>query len=141
MITSRGMRRTVGSIALAAGLAGGLVGCGGGGGAVAASSTTSSSEPAGISPATTQALNLPYVKGAQLTACEEEFQTLRSVEHTYQLVNDGHYASMRELLDGQYISGPLTYYVDVKIGTPVDGFTLIAAPDGPCASLPVRDPH
>lgn len=118
-----------------------LTACGGGGPAGAGPTTT------GVSPVrllgkdpvpteTTQALNLPAVGAAANAACDSDFKSLRAAEGTYQLVN-GSFVSIRELVAQQYLRTPSAYYVDVKIGTPPGGYTLVAAPDGPCASLPV----
>ena len=134
---SRGER---GRALLTLGVAFVLAGCGGPAARTASTGRAVSNAPVStVASQTTQALRLPGVGTAQLAACEQDFQTLRMAEYTYQLVNDGRYASMTELIDGQYIGSVPTFYVAVRIGVPVDGFTLVASPSGPCVSLPVRD--
>ena len=130
-----GARRLIG----AAGLAVLLASCGRGAAGSAAPTSTARQPGRGAVPtATTQALRLPAFQAAEDAACDLDFNTLRTAENLYATVN-GTYASLGRLVAEQYLRTASTYYVDVKIGTPIGGFTLIAAPDGPCASLPVRD--
>lgn len=122
-------------VAIAAvGAAAVLAGCAGAGHAAGPTTVATTAVPT----ATTQQLNLPVVKAAGDMACVTDFETLRTAENLYKTVN-GAYATLQQLLIEQFIAAPLTYFTDVKIGTPVGGYTLIAAKNGPCASLPVRD--
>ena len=121
----------------------GLAGCGGSGSGAAAPTTTVKSTvvhlgSTPVAPATTIGPNLPDIGMADQAACDSDFKTIRAAESSYQLLN-GSYTTISDLVAQQFLRTASAYYVGIKIGTPVGGYTLIAAPHGPCVSLPVRD--
>jgi hypothetical protein len=105
-----------------------------GGASRATHAPTSTAKPT----ANTQRLKLPLFTAADDTACVRDFETLRTAEALYKTVNE-RYATLDQLLAEQFVQAPLIYFTSIKIGTPAGGYTLVAAKDGPCASLPVRD--
>jgi hypothetical protein len=116
-------------------------GCGAGGSAhraaVPSSAATSSIRPGFVAPATTQPVGLgPAVTAAQLTACDDDFKAIRAAERSYQLLN-GSWTTIADLVATQFLRTASAYYVGIRIGTPAGGYTLLATPTGPCASLPV----
>ncbi len=112
-------------------------GCGGRP-AAAPAATTSTTRGSARPPAPppTQTLNLPAVNAAQFAACESDFRTIAAAEESWALVN-GSFATLDQLVAGQYLRDPSRFYTSIRIGTPPGGYTLVAAPDGPCATLPV----
>ena len=110
-----------------------------GGHSAAAPATTTTSPYAGIQHPKAppgQTLNLPPVTAGRLAACDADFQTIKAAESSWQLLN-GSFATISQLVSGQYLRGPSVYYTGIRIGTPAGGYTLVADPTGPCASLPV----
>ena len=74
--------------------------------------------------------------GASSAACVADSGTIRTAEDLYIGVN-GNFAPIPELVRAGFLRSVSTYYSEVSVGSPVDGYTIVAAPDGPCGDVPV----
>ena len=80
--------------------------------------------------------NLPGVVAAGQTACLQDQAVLKQAEDLFSTVNGG-FASMSDLVASRYLRQVSSFYADVRIDDPPGGYTLVAVPSGPCASVPV----
>jgi len=105
-----------------------LAGCGSGSAAAPAKvgGSTTTTSAAGV--------ELPYQEAAELAACPADAETLKLAEQSYAMLN-GAYATIQQLVAGQFIAAPSKYFVAVRMGTPRGGYTLVGGPK--CGNVPV----
>jgi hypothetical protein len=111
-----------------------LAGCGASSGAPAgggATSTTVRYSQLHQPTVTSQPLNLGPVRLAEETACLSDAQVIRMAEDYFWTLN-GHFATMAELVTGQFVHTVSQYFSSVRIGAPVGGYTLVPVATGPC---------
>lgn len=87
-------------------------------------------------PSPPPAPSLPVVGAASQTACLSDARTLRTAEDLYATLN-GRFATLPELVSARLLRSVSVYYSEVRVGAPAGGYTLIAAPTGPCGNVPV----